>query len=97
MRRIILLVTVSLVMAAMMALAGPAFADHAHNLITPGTTVEDIGSGQTEKGCGEPGYHKFHENVHKGTSGDPATPGEFAFAQGGQVSVVKTESATPCP
>ena len=92
-----LLVTVALVMAAMMALANPAFADHAHKLITPGTTVYDIGSGQTEKGCGEPGYHKFHENVHKGTPGDPATPGEFAFGQGGKVSVVKTENAAPCP
>jgi hypothetical protein len=90
MKRIILLVTVALVMAAMLALASPAFADHAHNLITPGTTVENIGSGQTEKGCGEPGYHKFHENVHIGT------PGTFAFPQSGNVSVVKTENATPC-
>ena len=85
-----LVVTVASVMAAMMALAGPAFADHAHNLITPGTTVVDIGSGQTEKGCGEPGYHKFHENVHIGT------PGTFAFPKSGNVSVVKTVTATPC-
>ena len=49
MRRIILLVTVAAVMAAMMALAGPALADHQHYLETPGTTVEDIGRGQTEK------------------------------------------------
>jgi hypothetical protein len=90
MRRLMLLVVVALVMATMMALAGPAFADHAHNLITPGTTVEDVGSGQTEKGCGEPGYHKFHENVHIGT------PGTFAFPKSGNVSVVKTENATPC-
>ncbi len=88
------MVTMALVMAAMMALASPAFApafaDHAHNLITPGTTVENIGSGQTEKGCGEPGYHKFHENVHIGT------PGTHAFPQSGNLSVVKTENATPC-
>ena len=91
MRRIMMLLVVALVMAAMIAVASPAFADHAHNLITPGHTVEDIGGGQTEKGCGEPGYHKFHENVHIGTAG------AFAFGQGGNVSVVKTESATPCP
>ncbi len=83
MRRIILLVTVALVMAAMMALAGPAFAGHQHNLSTPGTTVVDIGSGQTSKCSGEPGYHKFHENVHLGT------PGAFAFGQQDQVSVYK--------
>ncbi len=95
MRRIMMLVVVALVTAAMMAVAGPAFADHAHDLITPGHPVEDpvkdIGSGQTEKGCGEPGYHKFHENVHIGT------PGTFAFPKSGNVSVVKTEAATPCP
>jgi hypothetical protein len=39
MRRIILMVTVAAVMAAMMALAGPAFANHDYNLETPGTTV----------------------------------------------------------
>jgi len=87
-RRIILVVTVAAVMAAMMALAGPAFADHPHNLITPGTTVVDIGSGQTEKCATEPGGHKFHDNVHFGT------PGTFAFPQSGNVSVVKTEDAT---
>lgn len=90
MKRLTFLVVVTLVMAPTMALAGPAFADHAHNLITPGTTIENIGSGQTEKGCGEPGYHKFHENVHIGT------PGTHAFPQSGNVGVVKTENATPC-
>ncbi len=88
MRRIILLVTVALVMAAMMALAGPAFADHAHNLITPRTTVEDIGSGQTEKCATEPGGHQFHNRVHFGT------PGTFAFPQSDNVSVIRTEPIT---
>lgn len=84
----VLLFTVTAVIAAMLALAGPALADHAHYLVTPGTTVEDIGSGQTAKCRDEPGGHKFHDNVHTGT------PGQFAFAQGGQVEVGKSENAT---
>ena len=69
MRRTILLGTVALVVAAMMALAGPAFADHDHNLTTPGTTVVDIANGQTEKCAVDPGGHKWHENVHIGQAG----------------------------
>ena len=62
-------------MAAMIP-AFPAFADHQHFVSTPDTCVEDIASGQTSKGLGAPGYHKFHENVHLGTLG------EAAFANG---------------
>ncbi len=83
-RRIVLLVTV--VMVAMTAL--PAFANHEHFLTTPGTTVQDIASGQTEKCSSAPGGHKFHENVHVGK------PGTFAFGQGGQVTVDKSKKAT---
>jgi len=88
MKRIILMVSVALVVAAMMALAGPAFANHDHNLTTPGTVVVDIANGQTEKCASEPGGHKFHEGLHAGT------PGTFAFNQGGQVVITKTEDAT---
>jgi len=63
-------------------------ADHAHDLVTPGTTVHDIGAGQTQKCATDPGGHQFHVNVHTGV------PGTFAFAQGGQVMVMKTENAT---
>ena len=88
MRRIILLVTVAAVMAAMMALAGPAFANHDHNLTTPGTIVVDIANGQTEKCASDPGGHKFHDNVHVGQAGE-------AFANpNNPVSVDKTENAT---
>ena len=87
-RRTVLLFTVVAVMAATMALAGPAFADHEHYLVTPGITVEDIGSGQTEKCSDEPGGHKFHENMHVGQAGEafdnPKNP----------VSVGKSENAT---
>lgn len=69
MKRIVLLFTVSAVMAAMMALSGPAFASHDHYLLTPGTCVEDVASGQTRKEPGEDGYHRFHDNVHKGQPG----------------------------
>lgn len=83
-------ITMAAVLAALTSLAavGMVAANHAHNLVTPGTTVVDIGSGQTSA-CGtEPGGHQFHWNVHLGV------PGTFAFAQGGQISVVKTENAT---
>ncbi len=86
-RRIVLLFTVAAVMAAMMALAGPALADHQHYLKTEGITVEDIASGQTEKCASEPGGHKFHENMHKGQP-------EEAFAIQGKVFVGKSEDAT---
>lgn len=81
---------VAAVLAALTSLAsvGIAAADHSHNLITPGTVVVDIGSGQTAKCATDPGGHQFHWNVHLGT------PGTFAFAHGGQVSVIKTENAT---
>ena len=95
MRRMLLLVTVAATMAATMALAGPAFAAHEHYLVTLGTCVGDIASGQTSQTSGG-GYHKFHENVHKGPSGDPATPGEFAFQnESNPVSVGK--GACPPP
>lgn len=71
-----------------LATAGIVAADHAHDLVTPGTTVVDIGSGQTAKCATDPGGHRFHANVHLGV------PGSFAFLQGGQVSVIKTENAT---
>lgn len=88
MRRIVLLFTVAAAMAATMALAGPAFADHEHYLVTPGTTVEDIGSGQTAKCSTDPGGHKFHKNMH---TGEPAE----AFANPrNPVSVGKSEIAT---
>jgi len=83
-------ITMAAVLAVLtsLATAGLVAADHSHDLITPGTTVVDIGSGQTSK-CGtDPGGHQFHWNVHLDV------PGTFAFAQGGQISVVKTENAT---
>ena len=69
--------------------AGTALADHDHNLITPGTTVVDIGNGQTEKCAYDPGGHKFHAHVHLGQ------PGTFAFQQpNNPVSVIKTQNAS---
>ena len=62
MRRIVRLLTVATAIGAMMALSGPAFAEHAHYLDTQrGTCVEDIARGQTaisDKDHG--GYHRFH-------------------------------------
>lgn len=92
MRRIILVVTVAAVVAAMMALAGPALASHDHYLVTPGTCVGDIAKSQTVKGEGEGGYHKYHENVHLGT------PGTQAFANSNNpVDVYKVGIRGRCP
>jgi|SRR5215207_5432014 len=83
MKRITLLVTVALVMAAMMAASAlPAFADpvvtgdevnvhpHEHSLITP--NGEQVAVGPQACGTTEPsnqeGFDQFHVNVH-----DPAT------------------------
>ncbi len=81
-------IAASLAVLTSLATAGIVAADHAHDLVTPGTTVEDIGAGQTAKCSTDPGGHQYHVHVHLGV------PGTFAFAQGGQVSVMKTENAT---
>ena len=73
MRRIVLVVAVVVVMVATLAFSGPAaYASHEHYLLTPGTCVGGIAEGQTAKGEGEGGYHKFHDNVHKGAPGTEA-------------------------
>jgi len=63
-------------MAAMIA-ALAAYADHQHFVSTPETCVDDIASGQTSKGLGEPGwYHKFHEKVNLETLGEASFANE---------------------
>ena len=86
MRRIALVFVVAAMMAASMVFSASAFASHEHYLKTPGTCVEDVGSGQTSKGPGEGGYHKFHDHVHKGQ------PGMVAFEkENNSVSVSGTQ------
>ena len=101
MRRTVLLFTVAAVMAAMLAISSPAFAEHDHYLVTTrGTCVEDIARGQTAISDEDHGgYHRFHENVHRGTSEDPAMPGEFAFAKNpvNPVAVYKDGTGPGCP
>jgi len=48
---------------------GTALACHEHQLVTPGTTVENIARGQTSKALGEGGYHAWHSNVHTAVPG----------------------------
>lgn len=52
-----------------LGIATPAAAEHQHYLVTPGTCVNDIASGQTSKEAGEGGYHQYHHHVHKGQPG----------------------------
>jgi hypothetical protein len=87
MHRFVMAVALALVLG--LSFAGGALANHDHNLITPGTTVEDIGDGQTEKCASDEGGHMWHMHVHLGV------PGTFAWAnEQNPISVVKTESAT---
>lgn len=73
MRRIVLVVVVAAIMAVSAAFsASAAFAIHEHYLLTPGTCIEDVAQGQTSKGEGEGGFHKLHDNVHKGQPGTAA-------------------------
>ena len=74
-----------------LAIAAPASAAHEHYLVTPGRCVEDIASGQTQKGSGEGGYHQFHQNVHLGQ------PGMKAFANpNNPIAVYKTGTGPEC-
>ena len=93
MKRIVLLIAVAAIASAMLSISAPAaFASHDHYLVTPGTCVEDIASGQTEKGPDEGGYHKYHENVHLGT------PGMMAFEnENNPVAVYKAGTGPGCP
>lgn len=58
-----------------LAMAGLALANHSHDLVTPGTTVEDIARGNTWRCPGEPAGHAFHEHVHLYVFGKPAGTG----------------------
>lgn len=69
--------------ALLVALPLAAYGGHPHWLQTPGTCVEDLGSGQTSQTSGG-GFHRFHNNVHLGQ------PGTSAFAnENNPVSVGK--------
>lgn len=57
---------------------GAAAANRPHNLVTPGTTVEDIARGNTHRCPGQPVGHKFHENVHVAVLGTPTQEGRAA-------------------
>ena len=72
MRRVTSAIAVAAVVAASLAPSGPALASHEHYLQTPSTCVDDVARGQTSKGEGEGGYHRFHDNVHKGQPGTAA-------------------------
>jgi hypothetical protein len=70
MRKLMMLAATLLV--GSLAIPSQAFASQPDYLSTPGTCVEDGAPGQTAKGTGEGGYHKFHDNVHKGQPGTEA-------------------------
>ena len=86
MRKVIL--TSAVVAALMLSSSAIAVADHTHWLLTPGTCVLDLASGQTSQSDGG-GFHRFHVNVHLGT------PGTFAFAQPNNPVSVGRNGACP--
>ncbi len=90
MKRIILLVTAALLMAAMMALAGPASADHIrfhqHQLVTPGEGGPQVAQGLC-KNRNHTAFSNFHSNVHL------AAPGLDNNNAG--VEIIRTECPSP--
>lgn len=68
-------VSVALSSLLTLAMAGLALANHSHNLVTPGTTVEDIARGNTWRCPGDPAGHAFHEHVHLAVFGKPRGTG----------------------
>jgi hypothetical protein len=82
------LITVAAVAVLTLSSGIVALADHTHWLLTPGTCVLDIASGQTSQSEGG-GYHRFHVNVHIGT------PGASAFAQPNNPVSVGRNGACP--
>lgn len=57
--------------------ATPAAADHDHHIVTPGTCVTDVASGQTAKAADDPGGHVFHTHVHMRTDSNGTRLGEL--------------------
>ncbi len=75
-----------------LGLLGAARAEHAHWLETPGTCVEDLGSGQTEiSDAQHGGYHRLHVNFHLGV------PGTVAFQNPQNPVSVGKVVTVPCP
>ncbi len=67
--------------------ASPAAAHHEHHVVTPGTCVTDVASGQTSKHADEPGGHVFHTRVHMRTDSNGTRIGDLTD---GRVHVYKT-------
>lgn len=62
---------VSALTAAAMTVAVPAFAEHDHYIVTPNGVCHQVAEGQTSIADPEHGgYHRFHQNVHLGATGD---------------------------
>ena len=88
-----LIVSLGLVGVLTVLSGSSAFAEHDHYLVTPGACVVDIARGQTSiDDVSHAGYHRYHFNVHLGTSGVDA----FANANN-PVAVYKTGTGPGCP
>ncbi len=84
MRRIISVLSVAALMAAMMVVSAlPAFAHpvgpHQHFITTPSGETVAVGPDRCAHPETEQGFQQFHHNVH-GDRGQPLTPVQEAFA-----------------
>ena len=80
MKRLILGVGVSMVLAASAAV--PAFADgspqHTHDLSVPGVAAPVLAPGFCQVAAHN-GFHEFHSNVHQGGAGVMSASGQVAI------------------
>jgi len=83
--------------ALVVAMAGPAFAIHDHFVETPNGECHQVAQGQTSKGPGDGGYHRFHDNVHLGATDDNGEVDSPLFLGKGHspVKVWKEDTAGP--
>lgn len=73
-----------------------ASASHAHYVATPNGECHEVAEGQTSISEGENGgYHRYHEHVHLGATGDPGTSGDDNLGQGNGEAKVYKEGPAP--
>lgn len=74
----------------------PASAAHTHYVATPNGKCHQVAEGQTSISDGShDGYHRYHDNVHLGATGDPGTEGDDNLGHGHGEAKVYKEGPAP--
>jgi hypothetical protein len=77
-------------------MAGPALAGHVHYVMTPNGTCHEVASGQTSiADADHGGFHRFHDNVHLGATGDTGTTGDNNLGDGNAPVALYKEGPAP--